>query len=82
MTKRDFTLLEKIFAVEIEGHLPYHSRSKEYLRLEKEGMVERETITFRGGRFPVTVSGWALTHRGRMDYCLECSKIDEKDLVR
>ncbi len=71
MTKKDFKLLERVFEREISGHL-LQSESKEYERLEAEGMVDFKNIVL-GGRFPVTIKGWVLTHRGRIAYCQECS---------
>ncbi len=71
MTKKDFKLLERVFEREIAGHL-LQSGSREYERLETEGMVDFKNIVL-GGRFPVTIKGWVLTHRGRIVYCQECS---------
>lgn len=60
--------LESVFAREIAGTLPHQSRSSVFTELENEGMVEKHKERF-GGRFPVVVEGWVLTHRGRMAYC-------------
>jgi hypothetical protein len=36
----------------------------------------RDEITL-GGRFPVVVKGYALTHAGRLAYCLTCEDAEE-----
>ena len=72
MTKRWFDALEKVFAAEIKGVLPFQSKAKVYDELEADGCVAPVTRTF-GDRWPrVTVSGWALTERGRILYCESC----------
>ena len=78
LTKKDFALLEKVFAREIDG-LILQSKSKEYDRLETKGYVEHVT-EFLGGRFPMEIKGWCLTHLGRWAYCAACLEIDEEDL--
>lgn len=76
MTTTDFKILEKIFMADIEAamtkrDLPAQLKSKHLERLEKEGMIRRAEMTL-GGRFPVTVQGWALTDRGHYHFCKEC----------
>uniref|UniRef100_A0A6M3K0E9 Uncharacterized protein n=1 Tax=viral metagenome TaxID=1070528 RepID=A0A6M3K0E9_9ZZZZ len=63
--------LEKIFEREMAGTLPFQSRAKIYTELEADGIVEKYTRLF-GGQFPITVTGWALTQKGRFIYCQEC----------
>jgi hypothetical protein len=70
-TKKDLKALEKVFAAEIEGRLPFQSKALVYLDLYDEGLVQPMEVTF-GGRFPVTVKGWQLTHAGRITYCASC----------
>lgn len=83
LTKKDFNLLEKVFENEIDPQmlrLPFQTKSKiktkEYERLEKQGMVEFVSIVLPG-RFPVTVKGWVLTHLGRMEYCANCPELPD-----
>lgn len=68
MTKKTFELLGRIFAAEVDGRLPYQSKSKEYPKLEEDGLCEGVTRRFG----PVIVQGWILTHLGRMAYCQAC----------
>ena len=77
LTKKDFSLLGKIFDAEVNGLLPYQSKSKEYARLEREGLVEAVSNVLPG-RFPVVIEGWYLTHAGRHAYCANCSKWEEQ----
>lgn len=70
-TKRTLVALERIFAAEIEGRLPFQSKALLYLDLCEQGLVEPMEHTF-GGRFPVSVKGWQLTHAGRITYCNSC----------
>ena len=80
LNKKDFGLLEKIFSAEINGQLPFHSKSKEYKRLESEGLVQFGTETARFGMLGVIkVSGWYLTHAGRHAYCKSCPDEPEED---
>ena len=69
---RTLAALEKIFAAEIEGHLPFQSRAKIYRELCEEGLAEPMVRVF-GGRFPVTTTGYQLTHVGRYIYCSSCA---------
>ena len=71
MLKKHFNALEKIFEREIAGTLPFQSKAKIYTELEADGMVKKDTRTF-GGRFPVKVTGWTLTNKGRLLYCQAC----------
>lgn len=73
LSKKDFLLLEKVFAAELSGHLPFQSRSKQYDRLQKEGYVNRHKVTLRGG-FPVMIEGWILTLLGHYVYCSNCEE--------
>ena len=64
--------LEKVFAAEIEGRLPFQSKAKIFRDLENDGLVAPMERRF-GGRFPVVVTGWQLTHAGRFMYCSSCT---------
>ena len=65
--------LERVFAAEVDGHLPFQSKAKIYGKLHEEGLVAPMERKF-GGRFPVTVTGWQLTHAGRIMYCASCAE--------
>lgn len=73
MNKKDLTMLEKVFAAEIEGRLPFQTRSKVAEELANEGFLQVGTRNF--GR--VEVSGYYLTHAGRIAYCTSCQGDDE-----
>lgn len=73
MTKRDLQILERIFSAEIDGRLPFQSNSKNMQRLADEGYIEPMTRRLGIDRFgAIDVSGWTLTHLGRMTYCNSC----------
>lgn len=64
--------LEKVFAAEVDGRLPFQSRAKIYDTLNAEGLVARMERKFGSDRFAVVVTGWELTHAGRLMYCMSC----------
>lgn len=68
MAKSVFSMLEKVFFAEIEGRLPYQTKSKLAKEMEEFGYLQSGSE--RMGI--VTVSGYYLTHAGRMAYCEEC----------
>jgi hypothetical protein len=75
--KRNLELLGKVFAEEIAAafrHGPpimQFRPSKALDSLVERGMLEPVETTL-GGRFPVVVKGYVLTHRGRLAYCESC----------
>jgi hypothetical protein len=76
MNAKDLKLLEKVFSAEVNsaingGLYVAQIKSKRMEQLEKEGYVQKVTETL-GGRFPVKVTGWALTELGRLTYCTSC----------
>lgn len=71
-TKAELNALEKVFAAEIEGRLPFQSKAKIYRDLCDDGFLEQMECKFGDGRFAVTVSGYQLTHAGRITYCASC----------
>ena len=77
MTKATISALEKVFAAEIEGRLPFQSKSKIFQRLADDGLIQPMERKL-GGRFPVTMKGWQLTHAGRI--LLIAANVD-KDLT-
>ena len=70
-TKKVLRALEKVFTAEIEGRLPFQSRAKVYSSLCDDGLLAPMTIEL-GGRLPLMVSGYQLTHAGRITYCESC----------
>lgn len=72
MTKAKLKALEKVFAAEVEGRLPFQSKAKIMQKLCEEGLVAPMERTFPGVFFSVRVKGWELTHAGRFLYCSNC----------
>ena len=73
LTQKLLRALEAVFAAEIDNRLPFQSKAKVYTELEKDGYIEPFSRVFGSGeRFPVTVSGYVLTHAGRYAYCSQC----------
>lgn len=76
VTKADLKLLERVFDMEVRSGaagrvMPAQIKSKRLVKLAEDGFVEEGTITL-GGRFPVKITGWFLTHLGRYTYCQSC----------
>lgn len=71
LTKAKLRALERVFAAEVDGRLPFQSKAKIFRELCESGMVEPMEWKLVG-RFPVTVSGYQLTHAGRIAYCCSC----------
>lgn len=87
MNKESLDLLERAFAAEIDGAMNKHlgllqTRSKAAKKLEEDGMLVavRETLY---STIPVVVSGYRLTERGRMEYCMSnrCSEPEDETEV-
>ena len=70
--KATLKALERIFAAEIEGRLPYQSKARIFTKLADDGLVAPMERRFGHDRFAVTVTGWQLTHAGRLLYCSNC----------
>ena len=64
--------LEKVWAAEIENRLPFQSKAKIYKSLEEDGLVAPMNLILHGDRFGTVISGWQLTHAGRLFYCSSC----------
>lgn len=76
MDKRSLNLLEKAFVAEIDegvnkGIGLMQTKSKLAEKLVDEGYLVKDVQTL-GGRLPVSVEGYRLTHLGRITYCLSC----------
>lgn len=78
MTKEVYQALEKVFAAEVDGLLPFQSKAKIFQELCEQGLLLPMEVVF-GGRFPVTVKGFQLSHAGRIMYCNECVKVEDAE---
>ncbi len=77
-TKAELNALEKVFAAEISNRLPFQSKAKIFQRLCDDGLIAPMTRQFKGDRFgAIIVSGYQITHTGRMLYCSSCDEPDE-----
>ena len=72
MAKSVFNMLEKVFTAEIEGRLPYQAKSKLAAEMEEFGYLQSGSEHMG----IVTVSGYYLTHAGRLAYCEECRDLE------
>jgi len=68
--------LERVFAAEIDGRLPFQSKARIYKELCDDGMVQPMERTFGHGWSAATVRGYELTQAGRMLYCASCDDGD------
>jgi hypothetical protein len=60
-TKAELAALEKVFAREIKGNLPFQSKAKIFAKLAEKGMIEPMVREFRGDRFgSCRVEGWLI----------------------
>ena len=72
-TKAELAALEKVFAAEINGRLPFQSKAKIFRQLSEDGLLEPMERKFCIDRFgAVVVNGYQLTHAGRIVYCTSC----------
>lgn len=70
-------LLEKAFAAEMEGRLPLQVReSRAVARAMEDGLIARSEVMIGDG-WPLAVSGFALTDRGRILWCEYCAEKEE-----
>ena len=72
MRKAEINALGRVFAAEVDGCLPYQSKSKIYNKLHEDGLVQPMERQFPWGPMQVSVRGWQLTHAGRYLYCSQC----------
>jgi hypothetical protein len=78
-TKAELAALERVFAAEINGLLPFQSKARIYRNLCDKGLLaDMRRVTGRGP-FAVTFSGYELTHAGRFLYCSSCDDGDGDD---
>ena len=66
MTKAKMKALERVWIAEVENRLPLQSSALVFHQLHADGMVDVDRVKHG----PVIVSGWCLTHAGRLTYCL------------
>lgn len=78
-TKAELTALEKVFAAEIGGRLPFQSKAKIFSRLRDEGYLEPMERNYGTGWSAVIVTGYQLTHLGRLTYCATCADDEQAD---
>lgn len=79
VTKAELKVLEKMFAREIscamsKSEIPpiFQSKAaKMMMTLSDKGLIEAVEFEL-GGRFPMTLRGYLLTHSGRLTYCASC----------
>lgn len=78
VTKSELKALEKVFISEINNCLPLQSKAKIYSRLRDEGYLEDMSRVYGANeRFPITVTGYQLTHLGRITYCASCRDAED-----
>lgn len=77
MNKRTIDLLEKVFEAEISGRLPYQTKAKLAHEMCTSGLLEFGDVKMGS----VTVSGFSLTHSGRIAYCEHCREVDESSPI-
>lgn len=77
--KKVLNALEKVFAAEINGRLPFQSKASIYRDLLAAGLVASMRTTLGKGWSAVTVSGYGLTHAGRLLYCLDCKDAQDAE---
>ena len=81
MTKAELAILEEAFAKEVGSALSgglhlIQRRSKVAKKLAESGHLAERTVSIGGGAFAVRVTGYELTHFGRMAYCDTCRTED------
>lgn len=65
--------LEKVFAAEIDNRLPFQSKAKVFRSLCDDGYLEPMNRKFGHDTFSITVTGYQLSHLGRLTYCASCA---------
>lgn len=83
MEKRKLAILEKAFEAEINIDSPIRiitTKSKLAQNLCADGYLQKETARI-GGRVPVIISGYSLTHLGRITFCESCHDLEEVEPI-
>lgn len=79
LAKCHLRALERLFSAEIELRLPLQSKAAVFKELEIMGMAEHGKEFIGHGSFgKIEVSGWYLTHAGRLAYCMNCPEPTEQ----
>lgn len=85
MNARELDILERCFVAEITSALEggphvHQTRSKVAKSLADDGFLRENTVVL-GGQFPVTITGYELTHAGRFAYCssARCTEAEEPE---
>lgn len=74
-------LLERVFAAEICGLLPYQCRESATVQAALEdGLINRVEAKMGSGPLRATVRGFELTHRGRILYCENCAAMSDEEI--
>lgn len=69
--RSDLKILERVFEYETQGRL-FQRDSKQIRRLVEDGYLEPFKFEDGRGWLRMTVSGYRLTHKGRITYCDTC----------
>lgn len=69
---REMQMLEKVWMAEVENRLPFQTRAAMIKRLAAQGLVQPMETMVGKGHPQVRVTGWQLTHAGRVLYCSTC----------
>lgn len=72
LNKNELQMLEKVFAAEIEGRLPFQTTSKMASKLAEAGYLE-QGVTMMSN---LKVEGYWLTDAGRYIYCSSCRDVE------
>lgn len=85
LNKAELKVLERLFDNEIKCSLaekplflPAQLKSKELPQLQARGYVEQIVVRVPGHP-PCSVTGWVLTLRGNMAYCMSCKDVPDPD---
>lgn len=72
MKKSELAMLEKVFAAEIAGSLPFQTKGQVATELCESGHLEHGVDVIHG----VRVEGYWLSELGRMVYCQSCADVE------
>lgn len=81
MNKQELALLEKAFCAEINAamnqgiHL-LQTKARLAEKMVNEGYLEKVALKRNACGLTMTVTGYELTHRGRIAYCQSCYQIE------
>ncbi len=78
MNAAGMKMLERLFAAEVLGRLPFQSKAKIIKRLHEEGYIQPMKTAFKDRFGIMVIDGWQLTHAGRLTYCMSCDEPESK----